>query len=117
MPGHLHLMATMAPHAVVLGQWIKAKKTVVAGLEPDPERPGRMRRIPRPWRWQEGFHDLKFRTPESAARKWESVMLNPVGSGLVGRPEEWLFAGETIGPIPAARVGFEEARRCLKKAN
>ena len=96
MPDHLHVMATMGPEAVTLGQWIKAMKAVVAGLEPDPANPGRMRRIPRAWQWQEGFYDHKFRTPESAARKWEYVMLNPVRAGLVTRPEEWPFTGEVV---------------------
>jgi hypothetical protein len=39
-------------------------------------------------------HDHKFRTPESEARKWEYVCLNPVRYGLVKRPEEWPFGGE-----------------------
>lgn len=51
-------------------------------------------RIKRAWRWQEGFHDHKFRTPESETRKWEYVCLNPVRAGLVKRPEEWPFGGE-----------------------
>lgn len=96
MPDHLHVMATMGPEPVTLGLWIKAMKAVVAGLEPDPENPGRMRRIPRTWQWQEGFHDHKFRTPESAARKWEYVMLNPVRAGLVTRPEGWPYTGEIV---------------------
>ena len=96
MPDHLHVMATMGHEAVPLGQWVKAMKAVVAGLEPDPLKPGRMRRIPRTWKWQEGFHDHKFRTAESAARKWEYVMMNPVRAGLVDRPEIWPFTGEII---------------------
>ena len=51
-------------------------------------------RIKRAWRWQDGFHDHKFRTPESETRKWEYVCLNPVRAGLVRRPEEWPFGGE-----------------------
>ena len=51
-------------------------------------------RIKRPWRWQKGFHDHKFRTPESESRKWEYACLNPVRAGLVKRPEEWPFGGE-----------------------
>lgn len=96
MPDHLHVMAAMGPEAVALGQWIKAMKAVVAGLEPDPEHLGRMRRIPRTWRWQEGFHDHKFRTVESAARKWEYIMMNPVRAGLVARPEQWPYTGEIV---------------------
>lgn len=51
-------------------------------------------RIKRTWRWQDGYHDHKFRTPESESRKWEYVCLNPVRYGLVQRPEEWPFGGE-----------------------
>ena len=51
-------------------------------------------RVPRAWRWQDGHHDHKFRTPESETRKWEYVFLNPVRYKLVKRPEEWPFGGE-----------------------
>jgi REP element-mobilizing transposase RayT len=126
MPDHIHLIAHMGHNAVRLGQWIKALKAVVGGLERREERPvgtpglqhdapsepvGRVpphgvpfpahggvehdyTRIKRAWRWQGGFHDHKFRTPESEARKWEYVCLNPVRAGLVKRPEEWPFGGE-----------------------
>ena len=135
MPDHIHLIAHMGNDAVRLGQWIKALKAVVGGLErrsPDaasgdaaynasdvgrvpshgasvpssgvsvpsdgasvPSRGAHeFTRIKRAWRWQEGFHDHKFRTPESEARKWEYVCLNPVRGGLVKRTEEWPFGGE-----------------------
>jgi hypothetical protein len=51
-------------------------------------------RIKRSWRWQEGFHDHKLRTPEGEQRKWEYVCLNPVRYRLVARPEQWPFGGE-----------------------
>jgi len=51
-------------------------------------------RIKRSWHWQAGFHDHKFRTRESEARKWEYVCLNPVRYHLVQRPEEWPYGGE-----------------------
>ena len=51
-------------------------------------------RIPRSWRWQDGFHDHKFRTSESEVRKWEYVCLNPVRYLLVQRPEDWPYGGE-----------------------
>ncbi|MGH7940766.1 MAG: hypothetical protein ACREFR_06835, partial [Limisphaerales bacterium] len=112
-------------------QWIKALKAVVGGLErrttPDagsgdpaynstqPADVGRVSshgvgaggheftRIKRIWRWQNGYHDHKFRTPESETRKWEYVCLNPLRAGLVKRPEEWPFSGEityeeAVGP-------------------
>lgn len=154
MPDHVHLIARMGQNAVRLGQWIKALKAVVGGLERREERPvgapglpavassadvgrvpqhgvpavgrapshgvpavgrvpshgvpvpsqdvGRVpprgdhefTRIQRPWRWQAGYHDHKFRTPESESRKWEYVCLNPVRYGLVKRPEEWPYGGE-----------------------
>jgi REP element-mobilizing transposase RayT len=59
-------------------------------------RPHEFTRIPRSWRWQRGYHDHKFRTPESEARKWEYVCLNPVRYGLAPRPEDWPFGGEVF---------------------
>jgi REP element-mobilizing transposase RayT len=127
MPDHIHLIAHQGHDAIRLGQWIKALKAVVGGLERREERPvgrpglqkaisdaasgdaaynpvGRLpsaggvahkfTRIKRAWRWQDGFHDHKFRTPESETREWEYVCLNPVRAGLVKRPEEWPFGGE-----------------------
>ena len=123
MPDHIHLIAHQGHDAVRLGQWMKAFKAVVSGLERRGEGAietsgvhsaasgdaaynlvGRLpsagagehqfKRIKRPWRWQEGFHDHKFRTRESESRKWEYVCLNPVRAGLVKRPEEWPFGGE-----------------------
>ena len=51
-------------------------------------------RIKRSWRWQDGFHDHKFRTRESESRKWEYVCLNPVRCRLFPRPEDWSLGGE-----------------------
>ena len=114
MPDHIHLIAHQGHDAIRLGQWIKALKAVVGGLRPREERPVRapglqdatdvgrvsshgdheFTRVQRAWRWQDGYHDHKFRTPESESRKWEYVCLNPVRAGLVKRPEEWPFGGE-----------------------
>ena len=111
MPDHIHLIAHMGHEAVRLGQWIKALKAVVGGLESRavgrvpsrgvpvpsrgaPETPREFTRTKRAWRWQDGFHDHKFRTSESESRKWEYVCLNPVRGGFVKRPEEWPFGGE-----------------------
>ena len=156
MPDHLHLIAHQGHAAVRLGQWIKALKAVVGGLERradftakaagasgnagsgdpayravgrvpsrggpedtgtdhpagsgDPAYNGgavvgrlpsagvpathEFTRLKRSWRWQEGYHDHKFRTPESEQRKWEYVCLNPVRYGLVERPEQWPYGGE-----------------------
>ena len=51
-------------------------------------------RIKRVWRWQDRYHDHKFRTSESESRKWEYVCLNPVRYGLVKQPEEWPYGSE-----------------------
>jgi len=59
-----------------------------------PLHPHEFTRTKRSWRWQDGFHDHKFRSPESESRKWEYVCLNPVRYHLVQRPEEWPFGGE-----------------------
>ena len=74
-------------------------------------------RVKRSWCWQEGFHDHKFRTPESEQRKWEYVCLNPVRYGLVERPEQWPYGGEifyedvdgprlVLGTPPLLEVGI-----------
>jgi REP element-mobilizing transposase RayT len=118
MPDHLHLIAHMGHGAVRLGQWIKALKAVVGGLQRrelpaagsgytannmtqhmsvgrvPPRGAPELTRIKRTWRWQAGYHDHKFRTPESESRKWEYICLNPVRGSLVKRPEEWPFGGE-----------------------
>jgi REP element-mobilizing transposase RayT len=110
MPDHVHLIARMGHDAIRLGQWIKALKAVVGGLCPaGPAPPPGVPvgpvpspgvashpfiRAARTWRWQDGHHDYKFRTPESETRKWEYVCLNPVRYELVKCPEEWPFGGE-----------------------
>jgi hypothetical protein len=52
--------------------------------------PHEFTRIKRAWQWQAGFHDHKFRTPESESRKWEYVCLNvcllPIS--LIPRPDD-----------------------------
>ena len=69
-------------------------------------------RIERAWRWQDGFHDHKFRTTESESRKWDYICLNPVRCGLVKRPEEWPFAARFFTMIPAGQNWFAARRRC-----
>jgi hypothetical protein len=74
------------------------QQDVPVGRVPSPSAAGEheFTRIKRSWRWQEGFHDHKFRTPESEQRKWEYVCLNPVRYRLVARPEQWPFGGEVF---------------------
>jgi hypothetical protein len=152
MPDHIHLITHQGHDAIRLGQWIKALKAVVGGLERREERPvgtpglqhamptavGRVpphgehefTRIKRAWRWQDGYHDHKFRTCESEARKWEYVCLNPVRYGFVKRPEEWPFGGEVFydeasgprlvrGTPPLLETGMlvEEERETLHEGN
>ena len=110
MPDHIHLIAHMGHEAIPIGQWMKALKAVVGGLEiratPDAgsgdpafsrspaDVPHGLARIERGWRWQKSFHDHRIRSSESEAQKWEYVRLNPVRAGLVKRPEEWSYGGE-----------------------
>jgi putative transposase len=101
MPDHLHVIAHTGHDAVRLGEWIKALKAAVIGrfagrvpVSGEFKSHDKITRLERAWRWQDGYHDHKFRTPESESRKWEYVCLNPVRYGLVQRPEEWPFGGE-----------------------
>jgi hypothetical protein len=59
-----------------------------------PANSPRLKRTKRAWRWQDGYHDRKLRTPASETQKWEYVCLNPVRGKLVERPEQWPFGGE-----------------------
>jgi putative transposase len=107
LPDHLHLIARQGTNAVRLGEWVKALKAVVGGLQrrdvsPTKEQLMQFKRVARSWRWQEGYHDHKFRSRESESRKWEYVCLNPVRYGLVRRPEEWPFGGEVFYEESAA---------------
>jgi len=71
------------PHPAAVGR-VPSHGELSPGAPPE-----KLTRIKRAWQWQEGYHDYKFRTPESESRKWEYVCLNPVRAGLVKRPEEW----------------------------
>ena len=138
MPDHIHLIAHMGSESARLGQWMKALKAVVGGLErrkktPDaasgdaaynaspndvvrlPSAGGsghEFTRIKCAWRWQNGFHDHKFRTPESEQRKWEYVCLNPVRAGLVKVPEGWPFGGEIFYDEAVGRGWFAAHLGC-----
>jgi putative transposase len=131
MPDHIHLIAHMGQDSVPLGQWIKALKAVTGGLErrinSGAVSPPKLTRIKRAWRWQNGFHDHKFRTRESEARKWEYVCLNPVRAGLVKCPEDWPYGGEIFydeagnprliratPPLLEKGILIEETRRVRK---
>lgn len=78
MPDHVHLIISTAPESVVLGEWVKAFKSVVAHRE---------------FRWQPGFFDHVLRSEESTAEKWEYIRMNPVRAGLAERPEDWAYSG------------------------
>ena len=44
--------------------------------------------------WQREFFDHVLRSNENYDGKWRYVFENPVRAGLVGRPDDWAFAGE-----------------------
>ena len=102
MPDHIHLIAQMGHTAARLGQWMKAMKAVLGGLEHREHLAAgsldnhKFTRAARNWQWQRGFHDHKLRTPGSETRKWEYICLNPVRYGLVSRPEEWPFSAAIV---------------------
>jgi hypothetical protein len=81
-----------------------ARPTNIGRVPPPagPSRPHEFTRISRSWYWQDGFHDHKFRTPESEARKWEYVCFNPVRYRLVQRPEDWPYGGAGT-PVSSGR--------------
>ena len=89
MPDHLHLLVAGSPQSKSLGEWVKAMKAIVGGGE---------------IRWQRGFFDHVLRSEESESEKWEYIRQNPVRAGLVGRAEDWMYAGE-VGEPPNAASG------------
>jgi hypothetical protein len=91
----LAAVGRVPPHGATLDQLPSTAADVGPVPPPGASTPDhQFTRIPRSWHWQTGFHDHKFRTPESEARKWEYVCLNPVRYHLVTRPEEWPYGGE-----------------------
>jgi putative transposase len=46
--------------------------------------------------WQRVFFDHLLRSAESYRQKWNYVRQNPVGAGLVAKPEDWPYAGEIV---------------------
>ena len=78
MPDHVHLIVSMAPAAVALGEWVKAFKSMVAHRE---------------FKWQSGFFDHVLRSDESTWEKWEYIRMNPVRAGLAEKPENWPYSG------------------------
>jgi putative transposase len=89
MPDHLHLFVCISPGAVGLSMWIKSLKNTLS-------KQWRGHGIEAP-HWQKGFFDHLIRSGESHAEKWKYVLENPVRAGLVGKAEEWPYAG-TIQP-------------------
>ena len=44
--------------------------------------------------WQPEYFDHVLRSPPSYDEKWKYVLENPIRAGLVGRSEDWKYAGE-----------------------
>jgi putative transposase len=85
MPDHLHLFVCIPPGAVGLSMWMKSLKNTMS-------KHWREHGIEAP-HWQKGFFDHLIRSGESHAEKWKYVRENPVRAGLVGKAEDWLYAG------------------------
>jgi hypothetical protein len=56
-------------------------------------------------RWHRGFFDHRIRRSESLNEKWNYIVMNPVRSGFVKKPEEWLhrWAPEGADDLGRAR--------------
>ena len=114
MPDHIHLFVRGGPE-FNLGIWVRGLKRVVAaavtggrgGLRGSKAsspaaRDGGSYNIGGSYNassnniWQRGFFDHLLRNSESYAQKWNYVWENPVRAGLVGKAEDWRFAGEIV---------------------
>ena len=87
MPDHVHFFVTPRPGTQrtlggVIGAWKEwsAKRILSKSGQPAPL-------------WQEEFFDHVQRSKESYADKRDYVRQNPVRAGLVGRAEDWPYAG------------------------
>ena len=87
MPEHIHLFVC-GPDDFSLGAWIGSLKQALA------KSMGRRRGTHAIW--QRGFFDHLLRSDESYGQKWNYVRENPVRAGLVGKAEDWPYAGEII---------------------
>ena len=85
MPDHLHFFVCIPPGAVGLSAWMKSLKNTLS-------KHWRENGIEAP-HWQKGFFDHLIRSSESHAEKWKYVRENPVRAGLVGKAEDWPYAG------------------------
>ena len=108
MPDHIHLFVRGGPE-FNLGLWVRGLKRVVAAAvtggregsggsraSPPAAGDGGCYNISRSNIWQRGFFDRLLRNSESYAQKWNYVWENPVRAGLVGKAEDWPFAGEMV---------------------
>ncbi len=84
LPDHVHFFLRL-PESVRLGSWMgRLKQHLTLAVNSGQSL------------WQRGFFDHVLRSDESYAEKWHYVVLNPVRIGLVGRPEDWPYAGELL---------------------
>ena len=82
MPDHVHFFAQPAGD-LPLENWIAYWKRVFTIRHNVPSE-----------RWQKNYWDTRMRSAAQYDEKWEYVFQNPVRRGLVGRAEDWPFAGE-----------------------
>ena len=87
MPEHIHLFVC-GPDDFSLGAWIGSLKQALAKSMGRSRGPHAI--------WQRGFFDHLLRSDESYGQKWNYVRENPVRAGLVGKAEDWPYAGEII---------------------
>ncbi len=90
MPDHIHLIAHMGHDALRLGQWIKALKVVVGGLERREERPVRA-------------PGLQNATPDAASGDAAYNATRPADVGRVPSP------GVPVGPVPSPGETYNSA--------
>lgn len=87
MPDHIHLFVSGSDD-FELGGWIGTLKHSLAKSVPG-------KTTSQPF-WQRGFFDHVLRSEESYGQKWNYVLDNPVRAGLVGKADDWPYAGEII---------------------
>ena len=76
MPDHLHALVQV-PERLKLSRVIASWKSYLAknlGIH-----------------WHRGFFDHRIRRSESLNEKWNYIVMNPVRSGFVKKPEEWPY--------------------------
>jgi hypothetical protein len=86
-PDQIHLFVA-GPDDFNLGKWVGTLKRVLGGAIATGRSQNPI--------WQRGFFDHLLRSEESYTQTWDYVRENPVRAQLVGRVEDWPYAGELI---------------------